>query len=209
MRFLLFVEGHTEKQGVGAFIRRWLGDRLPSKVGVSVVNLRGNRRFAEDIRREVHHHLSGGDAAEIIAAIGLLDLYQAADWPKRQRSVRERYEWAAELYEKRVAHEKFRMFFAVHETEAWLLSDAGIFPREVARRLKPHWVAAPEKVDFSHPPASRLHSCYRFALRRQYRKATDGPNLLARLDPATAYEKCPYLKRMLDEMLAMAGETGL
>jgi hypothetical protein len=38
---------------------------------------------------------------------------------------------------------------------------------------------------------------------------THGKALFDRLDPAIAYEKCPYLRELFDEMLKIAREAGL
>ena len=43
--------------------------------------------------------------------------------------------------------EKFRLFFAVHEFEAWLLSQPDIFPREIKNALQ-NRIAQPEQVNF-------------------------------------------------------------
>lgn len=64
---------------------------------------------------------------------------------------------------------------AVHETEAWLLSDPGIFPAE-GRRAFPDRCRRPETVNFD--------------------------------EPEVAYERCPSLKALLDDMLALAQEAG-
>jgi len=46
-------------------------------------------------------------------------------------------------------------------------------------------------------------------LKQNYKKVTDGKDLFARLDPAIAINKCPYLKTMLEEMLTLAKAAGL
>jgi hypothetical protein len=96
------------------------------------------------------------------------------------------------------------MFFAVHETEAWLLSQPGIFPAKVRERMQNAWAQRPEQVDFNDPPATRLDSIYLRALNRGYAKPVDGRNLFRDLDPDEAYAKCPYLKLMLETMLDLA-----
>ena len=109
---------------------------------------------------------------------------------------------------KRVGQPNFRQFFAVHETEAWLLSASGIFPPEVKKALPPK-IATPEAVNFDLPPAKLLDKLYKEKLKRSYKKVTDGAELFAQLDPVTAYNRCPYLKLMLDDMLLLAQEAGL
>lgn len=39
MKFVLFVEGHTEKQALANFLKRWLDPRLDSHIGFQVVRL--------------------------------------------------------------------------------------------------------------------------------------------------------------------------
>lgn len=213
MKFLLLVEGDTEHKVLPAFIQRWLNARLDYNVGISPVNLRGNRGFRRDIRGKVHFHLNRDRQGEIIAAIGLLDLYKGADFPASTTAVPDRYDWGVRYYEDLVGHAKFRMFFAVHETEAWLLSDPRIFAQPTRRRIQREAGNAPEQVNFDNPPAKRLNTIYRTVMRRSYRKITDGGNLFESLAPDVARNKCPYLAQMLDELLNLAqgaaqGESG-
>jgi len=155
--------------------------------------------------------LSGADVGEVIAGIGLLDAYgldRALSFPSGVSSVASRCSWAKREIEERVNHAKFRQHFAVHELEAWLLSDVRIFPREVSRRIAAK-TASPESVNLDEPPARLLEKAYRDGLRCGYKKAVDGPDLFQFLDPNVAYEKCPALKSMLDDMLALARTAGL
>ena len=209
MRFFLFAEGRTEQMGLGGFLAQWLNARLSQRVGVRVVKLGGSGEFRKAIAQKVAFHLARDTGGEVIAAVGLLDLYEGAAYPPDRTSAEDRYEWGVRYYQVLVGNERFRMFFAVHETEAWLLSDPGIFPSVIGEGIRREWAAAPEGVDFDDPPAKRLRGVYRTALRKKYRKVADGVRLLRRLDPQVAYEKCPYLKRMLDEMLRLARESGL
>jgi len=208
MKFILFVEGHTEKEAVGGFLKRWLDPRLTQRVGVNVVNLRGNRGFQKDIADKVRFHLTPPRGGDVIAAIGLLDLYKGAPYPKDKTAVKERYEWGVRHYEDMVDNEKFRMFFAVHETEAWLFSNPAVFHRDIGDLIKKPLRDRPESVNFDKPPAYRLDELYRQAFERSYKKTTQGRLLFDKLDPETAAGKCPYLKKMLDELLALAEKAG-
>lgn len=209
MKFLLFVEGDTEKIALGDFIQRWLNSKLSCRVGIKLINFKGNRHFRREILKKVNFHLGRNNRGEIIAAIGLLDLYKGATYPPDKPSVSDRYEWAVEYYEKLVGHDKFRMFFAVHETEAWLLSDTSIFPHSVRQRIPNNCSGQPENVNFDRPPAKRLKEFYRSATNKSYKKTTQGKLLFEKLDPQIAYDKCPYLKRMLDTLLELAQKSGL
>jgi hypothetical protein len=144
--------------------------------------------------------------AEIVAVISLMDLSGPTVYPEVKTSALERYEWAKEEMERQVSHPQFRQFFAVHETEAWLLSSPAIFPMEVRKGIS---ARRPERVNFDEPPAKLLDRLYRRELKRHYKKVTGGRELFDRLSPSVAYEKCNYLKLMLDEMLVLAKEAGL
>ncbi len=209
MRFFLFAEGRTEQMGLGDFLARWLNARLSQPVGVRVVKLGGSGEFRKSIARRVDFHLRRDTRAEVIAAVGLLDLYEGAAYPPDRTTAEDRYEWGVRHYEGLVGNDGFRMFFAVHETEAWFLSDPGIFPSVVGEGVRRECATAPEAVDFDDPPAQRLRGVYRRALRKEYRKVVDGVRLFRKLDPRVAYDKCPYLGRMLDEMLRLAREADL
>ena len=138
--------------------------------------------------------------------IGLLDLY-GLDYPPKLATVAERHDWAVKEYEQKVGRTKFRMFFAVHEFEAWLLAQPEVLPRAVQEQLLAN-IFRPEQVDFNHPPARVLEHAYLSGIRRTYKKATYGPLLVARLDTEAVAAKCPYLKKMLEAMLALAKEAG-
>jgi len=204
LRFLVFVEGKTEHQVIGAFMRAWLNGKLEQNVGVQTVNLKGRGAFQTKIAGRVDYHLKQDRHGDIIGAVGLLDLYGGAEFPPNKTTASERYEWGVQHYEDIVGHRQFRMFFAVHETEAWLLSDPSIFPHGVQDRVQRNCSSHPEHVNFDKPPAKWLNEFYLSATNKAYKKVTDGKNLFARLDAKVVYGKCPYFKRVLDEMLDLA-----
>ncbi len=76
-------------------------------------------------------------------------------------------------------------------------------PPEVSKTL-PAKAKDPESVNFQEPPAKLLDRLYREKLGRGYKKKVYGAELLRRADPGLAYDKCPHLKEMLDEMLRLA-----
>ena len=98
------------------------------------------------------------------------------------------------------------MYFAVHEVEAWLLSEPKIFPSELHRRIP---TKPPESVNLHNPPAKVLDTLYESAFKRGYKKIVHGKALFDKLDPARAYERCPHLKLMLDDMLDLARRSDL
>jgi len=144
----------------------------------------------------------------VIAAIGLLDLYGPTFYPPDQKSASERYAWAKRHLEEKVGHPRFRQHFAVHETEAWLLSNPENLPDQVRKAL-PGRCSRPEDVNFDEPPAKLLDRLYRAKLSRRYIKTADGADLFHVLQPEHAARKCPSLQALLDDMLALAQERGI
>ncbi|MEK7757564.1 MAG: DUF4276 family protein, partial [Planctomycetota bacterium] len=81
--------------------------------------------------------------------------------------------------------------------------DPSILPAQVKNAL-PGGCEEPEKVNFVDPPSELLARLYRSRLNQAYKKVTDGANLFQALDPGAAYAKCPYLRRLFDDMVALA-----
>jgi len=204
MKLVLFVEGYTERKGLPAFLKRWLDESLAAEglppVGFQAIRFEGWADYVRDIAKKVALNLGKTD---VIGGIGLLDLYGPTFYPPDKSSASDRYRWAKSLLEDKVSHEAFRQHFAVYETEAWLLSDPSVLPRAVADAL-PKRASRPESVNFNEPPARLLDRLYTRHVRKPYRKAVDGPNLFRRLDPTVAVAKCPHLKLLLDDALALA-----
>lgn len=205
MKFVLFCEGYTEKKALPAFLKRWLDNQLSQPVGIATVRFEGWRELYDDAPKKAQLRLKETD---VIAVISLLDLYGPTFYPDHLTAVDERCDWAKKHIEKRVGQSKFRQFFAVHEIEAWLLSDLTLFPREI-RSGFPGKVEFPETVNFDEPPAKLLDRLYRDRLKRNYKKVTQGKELFDMLSPEAARQKCPRLKEMLDEMLELAKSVGL
>jgi hypothetical protein len=202
MKFVLFVEGHTERKALPEFLRRWLDVRLPQKVGIKVVRFEGWGDYCDGIAKKVELNLGGKAGADVIGGIGLLDLYGPKFYPDDKIATAERYKWAKDWLEKRVAHPNFRQHFAVHETEAWLLAEPKLLPIAVSKAL-PGKCNQPESVNFNEPPAKLLERLYKEKLGKSYKKVIDGANLFADLSPDVAHGKCPYLRRLLQDMLAL------
>lgn len=203
MKFVLCVEGDTERRVLPGLLRKWLDERLSQAVGIQVVAFKGWADFEKGIVKKVHTHLSAPNTRNVIAAIGLLDLYGPTFYPPSLKTPDERRDWAVKKFEKDVDDPRFRMFFAVHELEAWLLSDLNILPASVAKALQGK-AAKPEAVNFDAPPAKLLDEIYRKELKRSYKKTTDGVGLFGQLAPDRVYEKCPHFKEMVDTMLQLA-----
>lgn len=205
MKIVLFVEGHTEKKALPAFLKRWLDPKLlPEPVGIKIVRFEGWGDYYREIAKKVELNLSGKTGADVVGAIGLLDLYGPAFYPSDKTTAAARYSWAKNDIEKKVGHPNFRQHFATHETEAWLLADPSILPKAVASAL-PGQAAQPETVNFNEPPAKLLDRLYKAKEGRSYKKVIDGANLFAKLNPenALANGKCPSLQRVLEDMLEL------
>ena len=208
MKFILFVEGETEYKVLPLFLKRWLDPQVNRSVGIAPVNLAGSSNFEAEIAQKARMYLNGAKRNEIIAAIGLADLYGFTSYPPHLHDMRGRYDWAKQKLQNKVGHSKFRQFFAVHELEAWLLSDSKIFPSQIKNAI---YKAAsnPEAVNFNQPPAVLLKKLYREKLvNTEYNKVAYGVDLFKKLDPTIAYQKCPHLQEMLDEMLRLAKDSG-
>ncbi len=207
MKFLFFVEGYTEKKSIAGFLKRWLDARLRQPVGIQTIRFDGWGEMLKDMANKTQRHLQGPRQADVIAVVALLDLYGPTIYPAHVKTVGERYAWAVKDVTARVNQERFRMYFAVHEVEAWLLSQPDIFPSPVAGKF-PGRVQQPETVDFDTPPAKLLDHLYNQHLRKDYNKIVYGYELFQKLDPNVVYQKCPYFARMMDDLLELARKAG-
>ncbi|MBW3538715.1 MAG: DUF4276 family protein [Planctomycetes bacterium] len=208
MKFVMLAEGRTEKESAAGFLKRWLDPRLSQPVGIQMVHFEGYSELARKMADRARMHLDGPRQTEIIAVVALLDLYGPNFYPQHITGAQDRYDWAVAHFTEALGLERFRMFFAVHEFEAWLLSQPEIFPRAVQDTF-PKKIALPETINFDEPPAKLLDRIYRQATRRSYKKTTYGKQLFAKLDPNVAADKCPYLRAMLAELLELAKAAGL
>ena len=204
MNFVLMVEGQTEDKALRPFLQRWLDQQLSEKVGIKIVRFDGWSDLVKNTATKARWHINDSpEKDKVIAVIALLDLYGPTFYPSDKSITTERYEWAKTYMEQQVNHPKFRQFFAVHETEAWLLSEPALFPSEVRKALAGKY-PPPEQINFDKPPAKLLNDLYSTRLKRGYKKVIDGKVLFAKLNPSVAYAKCPSLKILLDEMLVLA-----
>ncbi len=206
MRFVLFVEGYTEDKALPKFLKKWLDPVLDSPVGIKTVRFEGWAELLKDVPMKAKMHLNGPQSDKIIAVISLLDLYGPTFYPNHLSGLNKRYEWAKNDIENKVDHPKFFQFFAVHEVEAWLLSQPDIFP-SIVRNVFPKKIREPEAVNFNEPPSSLLERLYSKCMGRSYKKVVNGKELFGKLDPKIAYHKCPHLKELLDKMLELAKKT--
>jgi len=205
MKFVVLVEGHTERAVLGDFLRRWFDEvkQFRPLIAVKIENFDGSGDLWKTGPKKAQMHLDNPKSADIIAVIGLLDLYGANFIQGDFSSAKQRVDWATEEMKKKVNRpDRFRMFFAVHELEAWILSQPEILPFDVREKDKKK-MDAPENINFHEPPAKLLDRLFRANQKGRYKKSIDGTKLFRKLDPAVAYDRCPHLKHMLDEMLRL------
>lgn len=208
MKFVLLVEGNTEKQTIAEFLKRWLDPQLTTRIGIQVVRFNGYSQLLQKVVVRAQEFIDGPKNEDIVAVIGLIDLYGPTFYLEHSVTAEERRAWATQRIESEVNRDRFQMFFAVHEFEAWLLAQPSILPSEV-RRILPAKTNQPESVNFDEPPAKLLNRLYTQATRREYKKVTYGRELFSKLDPIVAVSKCPCLAEMLNEMLRLAKAAGL
>ena len=220
MKFILLVEGETEDLGVPGFLNRWLNKQFDegSRIGIQAVRFEGWAELRDEAPNRAKKYLTDPHYADVIAVVSLLDLYGPTFYPADKSSVKERYSWGRKYMENRVReyfkeehlpedlYLKYHHFFAVHETEAWLLTRPDLFRQEVREALgkqKP-----PEQINFNTPPGKLLHKLYLEKLKRKYVKTTNARNIFPKLDGEAVADKCPYLREMLHELRVLALDAG-
>jgi len=209
VRFVLFVEGDTERKGISGFLKRYLDPRLEERVGITVVQFRGWSELVKYLPQLARKHLNDPrQGEETIALFALLDLYGPTFYPGHARTAKQRMDWAKAHFEKQVNHPKFRMSFAVHEVEAWFLSDLSLFPAEIRKSLS-RKANNPESVNFDTPPKALLKRLDREKMKRAYKQVTQGLEFFTKLDPVAASSVCPQLQKFLHEMVSLAKDAGL
>ncbi len=198
MKLAVFVEGQTEGC-LREFLSRWLEQNHVRGVGIDIRCFNGASDYLAGIRRSASLALG---TANVLGAIGIIDFYGSTlSYP--DDSVANQYQWAKGELERRIDNPRFRQHFAVHETEAWLLSDPNIFPREVRGELPDP--RRPETVNHQNPPGRRLKDIYWRKLNKKYKKPIEGTALFRKLNPQTAYGSCPQLRLLFDDILDLAG----
>jgi hypothetical protein len=206
-RIVLLVEGKTERGEVRqktlpAFFHNWLDPQLPEfgKVGVKASKSEGVSNYLDDVAQKAEMLLDQRQADFIF---GLVDLYGLP--PSRidlgsYSTVRDKVT-AARSYIRSLIPARiqpyFRQHFAVHEVEAWLLAYPEKWPAAVRDQIVKR---EPEQVNFTEPPAKFLNRI----LGGRYKKTVGAKNIFPFVDPQTAIDKCPYLRMLAQDMLAVA-----
>lgn len=206
MSLLLLLEGATELAALPTFLGRWLEKEAGRPIRLRPVDLKGSGNYVRELRRKIV--LFTENYPDITGCFGLLDLYGLdLPYPKTVTSSAAKQRWAKQHLEAIASHPSFRQHFAVHDVEAWLLSDPALFDRSVRDAL-PKKAAKPEAVNFDTPPAELLKSLHLMKTPRAYRKRVDGKTFFNKLDPHLAASKCPALQALLQDMLAAAKLQG-
>lgn len=200
MKIILYVEGDTEFQVLPQLLKKWLDPKLKSPIGIKVIDLKSGSKLLREIPIRARSHLKEKD---VLCVMSLLDLYSLEIFPTNKKSVSQRSDELKQMIETSVSCVHFRHFTIVHELEALLLCDTMIFPREI-QKTTAQKSKNPKSVNFDELPSKLLNRLYREKLKRDYKKTVHGPELFRKLDPKLVYEKCPYFRAMMDEMLQMA-----
>jgi len=206
-RIALFVEGDTEcgearQTTLPTFFHNWLDPQLPemARVGISAVRFQGVSNFLDDLPKKIGLYLDSGRANFVV---GLVDLYGLP--PNRidlsgYGSINEKVSAARNYIRNLVPAEfqhRFRQHFAVHEVEAWLLAYPEKWPPNVRDQISRR---PPEQVNFHEPPAKFLKRI----LGGRYKKTVCAKNLFPAVEPQQAIDRCPFLKLLADDLLAVA-----
>ena len=203
MKFVIFCEGYTEHMVIPNLFGRWLNPRLKEKVGFKLVRFNGWNQLVDDTPRKAKMYL---DQKDSLGVISLLDLFGPTFYPTHITEAEARRQWGMKYMLDRVDHLKYRHHFAVHELEAWLLSQPEKFPPAVQRKL-PGKVAQPELINFNEPPAKLLDRLYMEAFKKGYKKVVEGSKLFLSLDPEITYRKCPAFRALVDDLLNLCPES--
>lgn len=197
-RIILLVEGPSERASLPGFFSRWLRRRISAAPAVEATPFNGSGDYRKHFAQRASRAIGSG---QCLGVLGLLDLYGSGlDYPA-EATVPDKCRWARRHLEEAVPSPRFRQHFAVHEMEAWLLSDPGIFPPAIRGQLPS---AEPEDVDFEDHPSALLGRTYWRILGRRYSKTVDGATLFRALDPELAASRCPHLRMLLEDLLHLA-----
>jgi len=85
MKFIMFVEGHTETKAIPSFLKRWLDPQLSKPVGIKSVRFEGWPELVKDSPTKANLYLSQDS---VIAVIALLDLYGPTIYPNDKNTAR-------------------------------------------------------------------------------------------------------------------------
>ncbi len=184
------------------FLKRWLDSRPPRRVSIRAVPFGGIGAYLDELAKKAAMRLKDEGVGFVF---GLVDLYGLPKDFVQGADIRAKVKFAKEKIEKLLPaklRNQFRQHFAVHETEAWLLAQPDLFPSRI--RIPRRWSEHPERVDMDNPPAKRLDKIFRTQTGSGYKKTVQARILFPKLSPDQAYSKCPHLKALLDDLLAVA-----
>lgn len=200
-RIVLFVEGDAETMTLSSFFHKWIDPQLPAqtKVGFIVENFKGINKYLDQLETQLDLNLNRGRANFVVGIVDLYGLPSQIDLSKcltRKDKVQSARQQILQHVPAKL-RKRFRLHFAVHEFEAWLLAYPEKWPQSIRDQITKK---APEDVNFNEPPAKFVKRL----LRGSYKKTVMGRNILRTADPQIAIDKCPYLKLLAEDLLQIA-----
>ena len=104
MKFVLFVEGHTEQKAVPSFLKRWLDPKLRQPVGIKSVRFDGWAELVKDVETKALMHLKSTD---VIAVVSVLDPDGPTFIHRKNLTASQRQQWGKTYIEQKVGNARF------------------------------------------------------------------------------------------------------
>jgi hypothetical protein len=191
----VLAEGATEmafKERLKRFLDDLAGDKPKVRLNIKPA---GGKVDKKEVKSRVPRYLSDDDCVGVIALTDVYPFYRDADEAK------------ATLRSWMPDDKRCHAHTALHDFEAWLLSDWNAVLTLANIKNKKQWGANPESINLTKPPAHRLDELFnREATPRQkYSKVVQGKILMDKLDLVEAANKCTELKAFLNTLLKIAG----
>jgi hypothetical protein len=141
-----------------------------------------------------------GDGADYVFA--LVDLHRSDPGPESVKSSLR--EAVHKIVKAPPTRERFHPHVAVPELEAWLLADAGAFPKK--KRTRVGVPSAPEALrpGRAKQELDRLLKQLR-GRQRGYKQTADARDIASRANPGVVMGKCPHFKELVEDLARCAG----
>ena len=207
MTIVIYCEGETEQRVLPFLLNYFQARRRAdeAQARLSARSLNGVSAYLTKIGPAVRNRI---DVEGDQVVFGLIDFYRcglhfvrpkAQDTDTLARRVEHLESQIHELIPTG-CRRHFHQHFAVHEIEAWILSDEEPLHKRLGDSQLGPW-PRPEEVNLNKSPSTQIMELYWNKRRESYQKTTDGENLLRKANPDRIYEKCPYFREFVDEVL--------